>query len=379
MTEPLSIYIHWPWCQSKCPYCDFNSHVNDEIDQERWRAALITELEYFVSETTSRPVTSIFFGGGTPSLMDPRTVRAVINFINIRNKLDENVEITLEANSTSSEAGKFADLAAAGVNRLSLGVQSFDDAALRFLGRTHDGAQAAAAIEAAARVFPRFSFDLIYARPGQSIRAWRAELDRALSFSPGHLSAYQLTIEPGTRFFDDGVAAAPEDTAAELFEITQEALSAAGLPAYEVSNHAKPGQECRHNLAIWRGGDYIGAGPGAHGRLTGDSGIEAIRQIRDPARWLAAVEKKGHGTQARTPVSRRRRAEELLILGLRTSVGVEKNRFFERCGLGIDETVNKDDVGDLIEAGFLDEDAEFIRTTPAGRLRLNALIEKLLA
>ncbi|MCG8511944.1 MAG: radical SAM family heme chaperone HemW, partial [Rhodospirillales bacterium] len=339
MTEPLSIYIHWPWCQSKCPYCDFNSHAAEAVEQERWRAAIITELEHFTADIAGRPVTSIFFGGGTPSLMDPRTVRAIINFINFRMTLEENAEITLEANPTSSEAEKFADLAAAGVNRLSLGVQSFDDAALQFLGRTHDSAQAMSAIKAASAKFPRFSLDLIYARSGQSARAWRAELDRALGFSPGHLSAYQLTIEPGTQFFDERIAIADDEAALELYEITQKTLSSAGLLAYEVSNHAKPGQECRHNLSIWRGGDYIGAGPGAHGRLSGPSGCESTRQILDPARWLAQIEEKGHGTQARNAISSRERAEELLILGLRTSLGVEKARFFEKCGLSVDKTI----------------------------------------
>jgi putative oxygen-independent coproporphyrinogen III oxidase len=378
MTEPLSIYIHWPWCQSKCPYCDFNSHVADEIDQERWRAALITELEHFAAEVAGRTVKSVFFGGGTPSLMAPRTVRAIINFINLRMTLAEDAEVTLEANPTSSEAGKFEELRDAGINRLSLGVQSFDDAALHFLGRAHDSKQAEAAITAASRIFPRFSVDLIYARPEQSVTAWRAELDRALSFSPGHLSAYQLTIEPGTRFYADGVPAAAEDPAVDMFEITQETLDSAGLPAYEVSNHARPGEECRHNLAVWQCGDYIGAGPGAHGRLTGELGCESTRQIKDPSRWLAQIEERGHGTQARFAISPRERAEELIILGLRTSIGINKARLAAKSGLKPEDIVDTGALADLIEDGFLETDDQSVRTTAAGRLCLNAVIGKLL-
>ncbi|MBL6946776.1 MAG: coproporphyrinogen III oxidase, partial [Rhodospirillales bacterium] len=319
MTETLAIYVHWPFCLSKCPYCDFNSHEGGEIDHARWRKALIYELSHFEVETKNRKVSSLFFGGGTPSLMAPDTVAEIIDYIRKNNGLTDDVEITLEANPTSSEAGNFGAFREAGVNRLSLGVQSFDDEALKFLGRTHSAGEAKTAIELAGRHFPRFSFDLIYARPGQTEMQWRDEMARALDFAPSHLSVYQLTIEPGTRFFADRVESAPEEPAGVLYEKTQDVLGRAGLPAYEISNHARAGQECHHNMAYWRGDDYAGIGPGAHGRLSKNGKTDAIRQIRDPAKWLAAVEKDGHGTSERRALNPTERAEELLLLGLRTA------------------------------------------------------------
>ena len=290
----FGVYVHWPFCASKCPYCDFNSHVRAEIDEARWRAALVRELDHFAALAPGRTVTSIFFGGGTPSLMAPATVAAVIERTANHWRLAGDVEITLEANPTSVEAGRFAGYRDAGVNRVSLGVQSLDDRALGFLGRGHDAAEARAAVAVAHARFPRVSFDLIYARPGQSPAAWRRELAEALQIAGEHLSLYQLTLEPGTAFHARaarGALALPGgDAAAALYDVTQEVLEGAGLPAYEISNHAVPGAESRHNLTYWRSGDYLGVGPGAHGRLTGGGAVLAIAQTRSPERWLAAVE-----------------------------------------------------------------------------------------
>src|SRR5579863_145353 len=268
----LALYIHWPFCTSKCPYCDFNSHVRERIDEARWRNALLRELDRAAETLAGRRVASVFFGGGTPSLMAPQTAAALIERIATHWGLDDRTEITLEANPTSVEASRFAELRAAGVNRVSLGVQALDDGALKFLGRGHNAGEARGAVALAARLFPRFSFDLIYARPGQTLAAWRDELSAALAMAGNHLSLYQLTIEAGTAFataYARGDFRLPdEETQAALYEVTQEALAAAGLPAYEISNHARPGEECRHNLVYWRYQDYLGIGPGAHGRLT---------------------------------------------------------------------------------------------------------------
>jgi oxygen-independent coproporphyrinogen-3 oxidase len=374
MDDPLALYVHWPFCRSKCPYCDFNSYAVEAIEQDRWRSALLRELDHFAIETNGRVLASLFFGGGTPSLMAPETAAAGIAAAKGHWKTAPDLEVTLEANPTSSEAGHFAALAKAGVTRLSLGVQAFDDEALRFLGRAHDVAEARAAIGLAAATFERFSFDLIYARPGQTVAGWRRELAEALALAPGHLSVYQLTIEPGTRFHEDGVAPADEETGAALYEATHEVLGSAGLPAYEISNHARPGAECRHNLAIWRGADYVGVGPGAHGRLTGPGGAEAIRQIHTPGRWLAAVERDGHGTAQRTRLEPRERADELIMLGLRTVEGVDRARFARRTGLAIEDAVDAGALADLAEGGFVELDGAALRATAAGRERLNAVL-----
>lgn len=379
MDDTLALYVHWPFCRSKCPYCDFNSYAVEAIEQERWQASLLREMEYFANETNGRRLASVFFGGGTPSLMAPDTAAAVIAAAKRHWPTTDDLEITLEANPTSSEAGHFAGLAEAGVTRLSLGVQSFDNAALAFLGRAHDAAEAKRAIALAAATFERFSFDLIYARPGQTVAAWRRELEEALAFGPGHLSVYQLTIEPGTRFYDDGVGTADEETAAALYEATHEVLAAAGLPAYEISNHARPGAECRHNLAIWRGNDYVGVGPGAHGRLSGPGGTEALRQIHTPGRWLAAVDREGHGTVERVRLAPRQRADELIMLGLRTADGINRARFTRHSGLALEDAIDAGALAEMIDGGFLEADGECLRASAAGRQRLNAVLARLLA
>ncbi len=391
--EPgFGIYVHWPFCLAKCPYCDFNSHVREAIDQARWRRALLAELDHYAAATPGRQVTSLFFGGGTPSLMEPETVAAVIARVGAAWALAPAAEITLEANPTSVEAGRFAAYRAAGVNRVSLGVQSLDDRALAFLGRQHSAAEALAAIEIAGALFPRWSFDLIAARPGQDAAAWRVELAQALARKPSHLSVYQLTIEPGTAFHGAerrGELVLPGEVAgAAIFEATQELLDGAGLPAYEISNHARPGAECRHNLTYWRYGDYLGVGPGAHGRITlavpgaGPAGIPgeklATRQHRAPEAWLEAVERHGHATRARDAVAMETRLEELLMMGLRLTEGVGHAAFRRETGREVEELLDPAKLAVLIEGGFLELDEVGLRATAAGRLRLDALLGRLL-
>ena len=303
--SPLAVYIHWPFCRSKCPYCDFNSHVRERIDEAAWTSALIADLDHQAALAPEHEVVSVFFGGGTPSLMPPDTAGALIERIRRHWRVAEALEITLEANPNSAEAERFAGFAAAGVNRLSLGVQALDPQALKFLGRGHDRDEALAAIKLSQTLFKRTSFDLIYARPGQSLAAWQEELEEALALAGEHLSLYQLTIEPGTAFHTraaKGELTIPDDdAAAALFEATQQRLAAHGLPAYEISNHARPGAECRHNLAYWRYEDYLGIGPGAHGRITRAGIKHATRQRRLPEAWLAAIGKTGDATEETTP------------------------------------------------------------------------------
>jgi len=382
MTEPLALYVHWPFCKSKCPYCDFNSHVRASIDEARWRAALIKDLEHYAALTRGRPVTSIFFGGGTPSLMSATTVGAVLDRAAALWPFESKVEITLEGNPTSVEADRYRDFRAAGVNRVSLGLQALDDTALKFLGREHDAKEALAALDVARRTFDRFSFDLIYARPGQTVAAWERELDRALALAGEHLSVYQLTIEPGTAFAHAharGDFALPdEETQAALYEVTQARLEAAGLPAYEISNHARPGAECRHNLVYWRYGDYVGVGPGAHGRLTLEGGRIATRQYRAPETWLEAVERNGQGGEEPTALAPEEQRDELVMMGLRLAEGIPRARFRERLGLDLEAALDPERIEPLIEAGVIELDHERLAATDAGRQRLNAVLARLL-
>jgi putative oxygen-independent coproporphyrinogen III oxidase len=379
--EPLALYIHWPFCRSKCPYCDFNSHVREHVDAARWTRALLRDLDYQAALASDREVGSVFFGGGTPSLMPPETVATLLERVRARWAVMPDLEVTLEANPNSAEAERFRAFAAAGVNRLSLGVQALDPAALRLLGRAHDRKEAIAAIERARQTFPRFSFDLIYARPGQSITAWRDELGEALTLAGDHLSLYQLTIEPATAFATlarRGELALPdEETAAAMFELTQDCLAAARLPAYEISNHARRGAECRHNLAYWRSQDYIGIGPGAHGRVTQDGSKFAARQYRSPEKWLAAVEAVGTGLEEIAAIDRETAIEEMLLMGLRLVEGVPRARLEGAAGLGV-ETLLGDNLQPLIDGGFLTLDAERLAATAAGRERLNAVLAALL-
>ena len=382
--EPLSLYVHWPFCRSKCPYCDFNSHVRDSVDQTRWRRALLTELDNAAGSLGSRRLETIFFGGGTPSLMAPDTAGALIARAKTLFPPVDDLEVTIEANPTSVEAGRLAAFRDSGVNRVSLGVQALDNESLRFLGRQHDASEALAAVETAMALFARVSFDLIYARPGQTIESWRAELGRALGFARGHLSLYQLTIEKGTPFFAAsraGEFALPtEDDSLALFELTQELTERAGLAAYEVSNHAAPDQACRHNLAYWRYQDYAGIGPGAHGRVVTSTGAAlAVRRHASPETWLAAVERHGHGSAEETPLEPRERGEEMVMMGLRLTEGLDLAALHQRTGLALDELVPPTRRQRLVSEGLLTEDSKRLCTTKAGRAVLNALTGALLA
>ncbi len=381
----FALYIHWPFCLAKCPYCDFNSHVRDTIDQARWRAALLRELEHWAEAYGAGPggprLTSVFFGGGTPSLMAPETVAELLERATALWSSGPELEVTLEANPTSVEAERFAALGAAGVNRVSLGVQALDDAVLRFLGRRHSAAEALAAVALARRSFPRFSFDLIYARPGQDAASWGDELERALAEGPEHLSLYQLTIEENTPFHGawrrGELTPLDEDTAADLFEQTQERLEAAGLPAYEISNHARPGAECRHNLAYWRYLDYAGVGPGAHGRLTLAGAKTATRQHRAPEAWLDAVERQGHATRTRQALSAAERLGELLVMGLRTREGIARAAFRRELGREPESLLQGPALEALLEADYLRLDDAGLRATAEGRRRLDAVLRHL--
>lgn len=406
----FGLYIHWPFCLSKCPYCDFNSHEASEIDHPRWRDALLRELDHMAArmgeDGEKRPLTSIFFGGGTPSLMEADCVAALIERAGDHFSLSPEVEITLEANPTSVEAGRFAGFRAAGVNRLSLGVQALENKALAFLGRNHDKAQAVAALALAQRIFPRTSFDLIYARPGQTTAAWRTELDQALDLAGDHISLYQLTIAPGTAFAaqvkSGDLAPADDSSAAALYETTQKATKEAGMYAYEISSYAKKGAESRHNLTYWRYGDYAGIGPGAHGRLTlagapevtchTDSSARmtpgkksfrkrvktALRQIPAPETWLAAVEKTGHGTLEEAALEEELAATEMLLMGLRLETGVGRDLFHGITARTLEETLDQERLKPLISGGFLVLDEAGLRATDEGRQRLNAVLAALL-
>lgn len=376
MPDPLALYVHWPFCVSKCPYCDFNSHVRDAVDQNAWRAALLADLRHEAALLPGRRVASIFFGGGTPSLMPPATVAAVIAEAAALWGLTDDCEITLEANPNSVEVAAFADLAAAGVNRVSIGVQSFDAQILEFLGRAHSGDEARRAIAAAQGWFDRVSFDLIYARPGQTLAAWEAELADALAFGTDHLSLYQLTIEPGTRFATlaaKGELVIPDgDAAADLFDATQEWTRAAGLPRYEVSNHARTGQESRHNLAYWRSADYAGVGPGAHGRRLG----QATERHKKPENFIAAVARNGHGLKVEADLPAHERATEAMLMGLRLTEGVDLARIEARSGLGRAAFVDAGAVARLAGQGLMVADGDRLRVTDTGILLLDSILSE---
>ncbi len=384
MTGPgFGVYVHWPFCLAKCPYCDFNSHVRERVDHDRWRAALVAEVDHRATLAPGRTVSSIFFGGGTPSLMEPATVGAVLDRIAHRWPVAADVEVTLEANPTSVEAGRFAGYRAAGVNRVSLGIQALNDVDLKALGRAHSAAEAEGAIRLAHRHFERVSFDLIYARPDQTVAGWEAELGRALDLAAGHLSLYQLTIEEGTRFHtlhERGELVVPdEDAAGDLYEATQAMLEAAGLPAYEISNHARPGQESRHNLVYWRYGDYAGVGPGAHGRHTGaDGGKMATRAHRAPEVWLERVAREGHGLHESETVDAEARRTEFLMMGLRLAEGVALDRFPDEAGAPLEDAVDRAALDRLVAGGFLALADGRLQATAEGRQRLNGVLRMLL-
>lgn len=374
----FGIYVHWPFCAAKCPYCDFNSHVRSEIDEAGWVDAIARELSHVAAlQGEMRPnVEAIFFGGGTPSLMRGASVGATLEAIGQHWTLDPDVEITLEANPASADAGRFRDYKAAGINRLSLGIQALNDTDLQMLGRLHNTAEAKSAIRMALATFERTSFDLIYARPEQTVAEWKAELREALDFGTEHLSLYQLTIEPATPFATlarTGALRIPDDDrAVDLYEATQEVSEAAGLPAYEISNHARAGAQSRHNLIYWRYGDYAGVGPGAHGRLVLGGQRVATACERLPERWREMVSRDGHGF-SQTPVSGDEAAREHLLMNLRLSEGLDVVDYEKRWNIALDESR----IGSLDDNGLLERDGSRIRATLRGRLVLNSVIEAL--
>lgn len=375
----FGLYLHWPFCASKCPYCDFNSHVAASVDQRRWMRAYLAEIKRIGEETSGRVLNSVFFGGGTPSLMDPEVVATLIERIRSTWSVANDLEVTLEANPGSVDAGRFRAYAAAGVNRLSMGVQALNDADLKRLGRLHSAVEARAAFDIARAAFPRVSFDLIYARQDQSVAGWAAELREALSMAVDHLSLYQLTIEDGTAFAArhaaGGLKGLPDDDlAADMYMITQDILSDAGMPAYEISNHARQGAESRHNLIYWRSGDYAGLGPGAHGRLTLGGLRFAIDTPRAPMAWLERVERQGCGENLRESLSRRDQASEYLMMGLRLSEGLDLDRYARLSGRGIaPEALIR-----LEELSMVVRDGTRLKATAAGRAVLDAVIRELM-
>lgn len=382
LNKNLAIYVHWPFCRSKCPYCDFNSHVRESIDEQAWADALCAELDHYRTLSGPRIITSVFFGGGTPSLMSASTTSAVLERIARNWTLYDDVEITLEANPTSVEAGKFRDFSAAGINRVSLGIQALNNEDLKALGREHDVAEALEAIATAQKYFKRSSFDLIYARMGQSLSAWEAELKQALDLAASHLSLYQLTIERGTAFYqayNKGKLILPdEEVSSEMYELTQAICEAHGLPAYEVSNHAKVGEESRHNLTYWRYGDYIGVGPGAHGRLTFDGDLHALNQFRSPEKWLEKIQEKGQATEQDNRLSQQEMAEEMVMMGLRLNGGISKAEFNSRIGAALEDFIDPASVQRLCELGYMETDDDRLTARPSGMLVLNSLLRQIL-
>ena len=375
----FGLYLHWPFCASKCPYCDFNSHVAAEIDQKRWRRAYLGEIARVGVETQGRVLNTVFFGGGTPSLMEPDTIAAILETVRTAWPVANDLEVTLEANPGSVEAGRFRAYADAGVNRLSMGVQALNDDDLKRLGRLHSSAEARAAFDIARAAFPRVSFDLIYARQDQSVSAWEAELREALGMAVDHLSLYQLTIEDGTAFgarhAAGRLAGLPnDDTAADMYLMTQDILASSGMPAYEVSNHARAGAESRHNLIYWRYGDYAGIGPGAHGRLTLGGRRIATDTPRAPGAWLAQVEAAGHGELPREPLSPGDQAAEYLMMALRLSEGLDVDRYAALAGRALAAGA----VARLEDLSMIRREGTRLCPTPAGRAVLNAVIRELM-
>ncbi len=375
----FALYIHWPFCVSKCPYCDFNSHVRESVDQKLWRDSLIADMKHEAQLRPRGVLRSIFFGGGTPSLMPPETVAALIDAATRLWSVAENIEITLEANPSSVEATNFAALALAGINRVSLGLQSLDDAALKFLGRAHSVTEALAALDTAQRHFKRVNFDLIYALPGQSEAAWAAELARALSFGTTHLSLYQLTIEPGTRFATMVAAKvfepADPDHGATLFEVTADMTAEAGLPAYETSNHATPGQESQHNLIYWRYGTYLGIGPGAHGRRDG----VATERHKKPENWLNAMSRNQHGIAREDALTPQESVREAMVMGLRLAEGVDVAALAARFSIAPAAMFDAGKVTQLSQLGLIDVTPDHARVLPAGRLLLDRILAEIVA
>ncbi len=375
----FGLYIHWPFCEAKCPYCDFNSHVTRNIDQGRWQRAYLSEIDRYAELLPGRVLNTVYFGGGTPSLMDPDTVSAVLERVRASWPLSNDLEVTLEANPGSVEAGRFSGYADAGVSRVSMGVQALNNTDLRRLGRIHSVEEASQAFDIARKFFKRVSFDLIYARQDQTVEAWRDELNHALTMAVDHLSLYQLTVESGTAFGDRHAIGKlrglpDDDRAGDMFEITQETCAAAGLPAYEVSNHAAPGAESRHNLVYWRYGDYAGIGPGAHGRITLQGQRHATEAYSQPGKWLNAVETH-QSVGSIDPLNGGDQADEYLMMGLRVTDGIDARRYKAMSH----KDLSADALSRLEEIGMIAQDGSQVRATMKGRLVLNAVIKELLS
>ncbi len=373
----FALYIHWPFCLAKCPYCDFNSHVREKTDMAEWQQALLADMAHEAALTGGRELTSIFFGGGTPSLMPPALVATLIEAAGRHWRFAPDIEITLEANPSSVEAANFATLAGAGINRVSLGLQALDDEALRFLGRLHDANEGLAALEVAQRHFRRVSFDLIYARPDHTPALWESELTRALALGTGHLSLYQLTIEPGTRFAtlvrEGRFTPLDDDAAGDLFALTRDLTKAAGIPAYEISNHARPGEESRHNLVYWRYQDYAGIGPGAHGRR---GGFATVRH-RKPENFLKAVSAQHHGIAEVRELGTREQAAEALLMGLRLAEGIAPTALARRFGLAETDLIDPAKRAFYTAQGLLSERTDHLIVTEAGMPLLDGLLAEL--
>jgi putative oxygen-independent coproporphyrinogen III oxidase len=377
-TSAFGIYVHWPFCKAKCPYCDFNSHVRHQpVDTLGFAEAIATELKWMADRTQGRVVTSIFFGGGTPSLMPPNAVAHVLDTIASQWTIAPEAEITLEANPTSVEAENFRGYRGAGINRVSVGVQSLVETDLKALGRQHTPDEALAAFRLAAKIFPRVSFDMIYARPNQSLDAWHEELSRALSEQQGHMSLYQLTIEPETRYHDlhaAGSLVVPEDDlAADLYDLTQELTEKAGLPNYEISNHAAAGHESQHNLLYWRYGEYVGAGPGAHGRLVHGDTTRGTATEKHPETWRQLVQTQGHGVIEQENIDPKAQAREMLLMGLRVAEGIDLGRYERLAG----QAMSKDKMSALENLGLIHHKGSSLKATLAGRRVLDAVIAEL--
>jgi oxygen-independent coproporphyrinogen-3 oxidase len=379
----ISVYVHWPFCLAKCPYCDFNSHVRETVDEGKMAAAMTAEIDYYAGLVGARSVKSIFFGGGTPSLMSATTVDTVINRLSKRFSIDNDIEITLEANPTSVEAGKFDDFSKAGVNRVSLGIQALNTKDLIALGREHSLKEAFEAIELSQKYFKRSNFDLIYARMGQSVSDWQKELHQALKIANGHLSLYQLTIEPGTPFygqFHSGKIIIPnEDTSAEMYDLTNQICESAGYEIYEISNYAKVGQQSKHNLTYWKYLDYIGIGAGAHGRITLAGQTYATMQYKKPETWLKAVQMNGHATKVKENLSQKAMAEEMIMMGLRLTDGIAYTDFKNRLGTDIEKFIAMDSLVSLKSQGFVSvKNQDRLRLTEKGRPLLNQILGQIL-
>lgn len=381
-SNPLALYIHWPFCKSKCPYCDFNSHVGSIVDMEQWRVAYIREIDYFADVIKGRNISSIFFGGGTPTLMAPFIAANIIEHLQTLTTFTPDIEITLEGNPTSVEALKLKEFKQAGVNRVSLGVQSLQAADLKFLGREHSSTEALQAIDTARNIFDNYSFDLIYARPNQTLNDWEAELTKALQFSGKHLSLYQLTIEKGTRFFSDyskGAFIMPdEDLAADFYLLTRDIMQAHNMPAYEISNHAVEGFHCRHNMSYWHYDDYLGIGPGAHSRISKNGKKHAMMMTSQPELWLKAVAENNNTIQTNQLLDNEIVVDEAVMMGLRIRSGIDRNRFIALAGRDIEEVVNKSNATKLIQNGLIEIDDKALRCTDAGMLLVNRVALELL-